>query len=130
MVVAQSTRTMHVTQVRHWIVALGGRDDEVVKDARQHLLAIGLPIQESLLADVAAGRISGAKKIHVQSVLDDIAVRTRRLVALLADLDSAATNEAIDRLLQTTPTGTVQRMLQEAKESRKGFSSANSRDSG
>ena len=63
--------------------------------------------------------MSGAKKLIVQDVLDDIAVGPRRVVALLTDLDTPAANKAIDRLLQTTPTGTVQRMLREAKERRK-----------
>lgn len=106
-------------QVRNWIVALGARDDEIVNDAKQHLLAGGLAIHESLLAEVAAGRITGVKKIHVQDVLDDIAVGPRRVVALLTDMDTPTSNEAIDRFLQTTPIGTVQRMLREAKERRK-----------
>lgn len=106
-------------QVRHWIVALGARDDDIVNDAKKHLLAGGLAIHESLLAEVATGRIVGVKKIHVQDVLDEIAVKTRCVVALLTDLDTPAADEAIDRLLQTTSTGTVQRMLRDAKERRK-----------
>jgi WD40 repeat protein len=106
-------------QVRNWIVALGARDDEIVNDAKKHLLAAGPAIQESLLAEVSTGRIAGVKKIHVQDVLNSISVGPRRVVALLTDLDTPAADEAIDRLLQTTPAGTVQRMLQEAKERRK-----------
>ena len=106
-------------QVRHWIVALGARDDEIVNDAKKNLVAGGMAIHELLLAEVATGRLVGVKKIHVKDVLDDIAVPTRRVVALLTDLDTPAADEAIDRLLQTTPTGTVQTMLREAKERRK-----------
>lgn len=106
-------------QMRHWIVALGSGNEELVTEAKNKLLAGGSAYHSRLIKELAKGRETGAKKLHLQEIVRRFEAVNKRMVSLLTILKTPDADQAIDRLLQSNLDKEMTLLLHRAQDRRK-----------
>jgi len=109
------------SDVRRSIVALGAPSRKIAERARTQLLDLGMAIYDQLSKHLEAGNLTERKRLMVKDLMRRISGRTRRVVALLADLETQVADMSIDQLLQASRPGKLNGMLKEAKKRRESM---------